>query len=321
MKARATPTAVSRHARWLLIGATLFWGASFPLLRSLQLAQHHAGVSDAVMACADTVVRFGLAAFVLLLIHGRDLRRGVTAREWSQALGLGVLAGAGLYLQTLGLIWTDVSISSFLTQLYMLIVPLLVALRDRRLPTLRIVLACGLVLLGAALLSPGLLTHFVLGPGEIVTLASTVFFAGQILWIERPVYARNRPGVVTLLMFATIAVIFAAAYPLAGGTRQAGALLFSRPAAVGLMLSIVFFCTVISFFLMNAWQRFISATEAGLIYCLEPVVASFLAVFLPGWISTWAGIDYPNESLHWGLLVGGGFILAATFLGVTGRRG
>jgi drug/metabolite transporter (DMT)-like permease len=218
-------------------------------LRSLQLAQHHAGVSDAVMACADTVVRFGLAAFVLLLIHGRDLRRGVTAREWSQALGLGVLAGAGLYLQTLGLIWTDVSISSFLTQLYMLIVPLLVALRDRRLPTLRIVLACGLVLLGAALLSPGLLTHFVLGPGEIVTLASTVFFAGQILWIERPVYARNRPGVVTLLMFATIAVIFAAAYPLAGGTRQAGALLFSRPAAVGLMLSIVFFCTVISFFL------------------------------------------------------------------------
>jgi drug/metabolite transporter (DMT)-like permease len=203
----------------------------------------------------------------------------------------------------------------------MLIVPLLVALRDRRPPTWRIVLACGLVLLGAALLSPGLLTRFVLGPGEIVTLASTVFFAGQILWIERPVYARNRPGVVTLLMFATIAVIFAAAYPLAGGTRQAGALLFSRPAAVGLMLSIVFFCTVISFFLMNAWQRFISATEAGLIYCLEPVVASFLAVFLPGWISTWAGIDYPNESLHWGLLAGGGFILTATFLGVTERRG
>ena len=36
---------------------------------------------------------------------------------------------------------------------------------------------------------------------------------------------------------------------------------------------------------MNKWQRWISATEAGLIYCLEPVIATILSSFLPGWIS------------------------------------
>jgi drug/metabolite transporter (DMT)-like permease len=317
---RRPPT--SRRARGLLIGATLLWGASFPLLRGLQLAQeaHAPDVPDAVLACADLAVRFALATLILLPIYGRDLLRGVTRREWSQALGLGLLAGAGLYLQTLGLAWTDASISAFLTQLYTLIVPLIVALRDRRWPSGRIVAACGMVLAGAAFLSPGLLTHFILGRGEIITLLSTGFFAAQIVWVERPLYAENRSGVVTLLMFATIALIFAAAYPALGGTARFGLSLFDRAADGELMLALVLFCTVLSFFIMNTWQRFISATEAGLIYCLEPVIASVLAAFFPGWISSLAGISYPDESLRWGLFVGGGLIVGATVLAATQRR-
>jgi drug/metabolite transporter (DMT)-like permease len=70
---------------------------------------------------------------------------------------------------------------------------------------------------------------------------------------------------------------------------------------------------------MNTWQRFVSATEAGLIYCLEPVIATLLASFLPGWISRWAGIDYPDETLRWGLLAGGALIIAAAILVATQR--
>lgn len=313
---------ISRHARGLLIGATLLWGASFPLMRSLQLTQETRAphVPDPLLACADLAVRFVLAALVLLLVYGHQLRHGVTSREWSQALGLGLFAGAGLYLQTLGLIWTDASISAFLTQLYTLIVPLIVALRDRRWPSWRIVTGCVMVLAGAALLSPGLLTHFILGQGEIVTLLSTGFFAAQIVWVERPLYAENRPGVVTLIMFAFIGLIFTALYPGWGGHFYSGLALFDSSAARGLMLALVLFCTVLSFFIMNTWQRFISASEAGLIYCLEPVIASVLAVFLPGWISRWAEIDYPNEGLRWGLLAGGGLIVGATVLVSIRRR-
>ncbi len=310
-----------RRARALLIGATLLWGMSFPLLRGLQLTQevHAPHVPDRALACADMAVRFSVAALVLLTIYGRDLRN-VTPREWSQGLGLGLLAGAGLYLQTLGLAWTDASISAFLTQLYTLLVPLIVALRDRRWPGWRVALACGMVLGGVALLSPGLLTHFILGPGEIVTVISTGFFAVQIVWVERPIYEQNRSGVVTLIMFALVAAMSLVAYPMLGGTVPFAGQLFAPSSVWILMAAVVLFCTVINFFIMNTWQRLVSATEAGLIYCIEPVIASVLSSFCPGWISRFTGISYPNETPGWGLLLGGLLIVSATVLVATQRR-
>ena len=310
-----------RRARVLLIGTTVLWGASFPLMRGLELTQRSRAphVSDTAMACADVSVRFGLAAFFLLLIYGRGLTK-VNWREWSQAIGLALFAGGGLYLQTVGLALTDASIAAFLTQLYTLIVPLIVAVRDRRSPTWRVVVACVLVLIGAAMLSPGVLQHFVFGPGEWVIVISTFFIACQIVWVERPVYVDNRPGVVTLIMFAIMSGMFGAGYFFVGRTAPVFGQLFGSPVLVTLTLALVLLCTVFNFLIMNAWQRCVSATEAGLIYCIEPVIASVLSAFLPGWISRIATIAYTNETLTGNLLVGGVLIVTATVLVASEKR-
>lgn len=310
-----------RTARALLIGATILWGLSFPLMRGLELAQkaNTPGITDVALASADVAMRFGVSALLLLPFYGCYLFN-ITWREWSQALGLAFLAGLGLSLQTLGLAWTDASITAFLTQLYTLIVPLIVAFRDRRPPTLRVVTACTLVLTGAALLSPGLLTHFILGPGELVVIISTVFIAFQIIWVERPLYAENRFGLVTLIMFAALAIIFSIGFFMVGGTTPQAGRLFGTPVLAGLSAALVLLCTLVNFLIMNIWQRWISATEAGLIYCIEPVIATLLASFLPGWISAWAAIHYANESLTWTLLIGGILIVVATILVATERR-
>ena len=307
--------AVPGVARGMLLFATLLWGLSFPLLRGIELAQQAVAphVANETLACADIFVRFGTAAFLFLPIFGRGLLN-VTRLELSQGIGLGLFAGTGLYLQNLGLAWTDASVSAFLTQLYTLIIPLIVAFRDRRRPTGRVFLACALVLAGAALLSPGLLTHFVLGPGEVLTLICAGFFAAQIVWVERPIYVFNRSGPVTLIMLITICLVSLVAYPFMGGTLSVTTRLFSNFGVNILMVCIIFFCTIFSFFIMNKWQRFISATEAGLIYCLEPVIATVLAAFVPGWISAVAGVNYPDEHLRWGLLVGGSLIIGAALL-------
>jgi drug/metabolite transporter (DMT)-like permease len=317
----ALPPPPIRRARTLLFGATALWGLSFPLMRGLELTQgaHAAHVPFPALAAADMAVRFLAAALILLPIYGRELPT-ISRLEWSQAGGLAFFAGAGLFLQTLGLLWTDASVSAFLTQLYTLIVPLIVACRDRRWPTLRTVAACLLVLLGATLLSPGLLSHFALEVGEGVILLSTVFLAGQIVWVERPRYAANRAGPVTLVMFALMGLFFAAAYPLLGGTLAGMPQLFDTPGLAALMAATVLFCTVINFFIMNKWQRWVSATEAGLIYCLEPVIATALAAFLPAFISIMAGVNYANEPLGWNLVAGGALILAATILVASQRR-
>ncbi len=87
-----------------------------------------------------------------------------------------------------------------------------------------------------------------------------------------------------------------------------------------LALALVLLCTVFNFLIMNEWQRCVSATEAGLIYCIEPVIATILSGFLPGWISRLAGVSYMNETLTWSLLVGGILIVGATILVATERR-
>ncbi len=310
--------ALVQKARALLIGSTVLWGLSFPLVRGVELVQqaHVAGLPDGALAAANVAIRFAVAAVMLLLIYGAQFTY-VTAREWSQAIGLAVFAVGGLFLQTLGLAWTDASIAAFLTQLYSLIVPLIVAVRDRRFPSVRVIIACALVLAGAAMLSPGLLRHFVFGTGELVIILSTFFMACQIVWVERPIYAENRPGVVTILMFTMMAAFSAVAFFTLGGTPHFARRLLDTPVLLTLMAALVLLCTVFNFLIMNAWQRCVSATEAGLIYCIEPVVASFLALFLPGWISRFASIHYENETLTWSLFVGGALIVSATVLVAT----
>jgi hypothetical protein len=65
---------------------------------------------------------------------------------------------------------------------------------------------------------------------------------------------------------------------------------------------------------MNFWQKYVTATEAGLIYCIEPLCASFASLFLPALFSSWAGVHYENEQLTSRLFLGGGLITAANIL-------
>src|SRR6185503_7491739 len=91
--------------------------------------------------------RFGLAALVMLLLCLRTLGR-MTWLECLEGLVRGVVGATGLRFQMDGLPYTKASTSAFLTQFYCLLIPLLVALRVRRLPSGVIVLSCLLVLTG-----------------------------------------------------------------------------------------------------------------------------------------------------------------------------
>jgi drug/metabolite transporter (DMT)-like permease len=89
---------------------------------------------------------------------------------------------------------------------------------------------------------------------------------------------------------------------------------WTSPPWLALVAVLTVFCTLGAYWLMNAWQPKITATEAGLIYCIEPIFGSVMALFLPGLISRWAGIAYPNEHVTMNLIVGGGLITLANVL-------
>ncbi|MBM3866154.1 MAG: hypothetical protein FJ381_09700 [Verrucomicrobia bacterium] len=311
---------VRARAIAMLLLANLLWGLSFPLVKVTGLLQAELlpGAGPWVLAVCTVAPRF-LLATLLLLAFRPGVLRGATAAEWRQGLILGLSGAAGMLLQTDALQYTAASTSAFLTQFYAVLIPAWIAWRVRCLPAPLVWLAGGLVLAGVAVLggfhpfAPNEIPlHF--GRGEAETLLCSVFFMVQILTLERAEFAGNRTLPITFVMFATEAVVFAAlAFALA---PEAAALLrpWQSPAWLGLTAALTVFCTLGAFGLMTAFQPRISATEAGLLYCVEPVFAAGLALFLPGWLSAWTGISYANETLTAGLLVGGALITAANVL-------
>ncbi len=299
----------------MLLLATLFWGVSFPVMKAVGMLHQDmlAAANTWFAASSLVVVRFGIAALITLGWAWRTLRQFRWLELW-EGLGLGVCCGLGMILQVDGLAYTSASTSAFLTQCCCLILPWVVAVRDRRWPSSLIVI-CSLVAGGGvAILTRVDFRHFHLGRGELETLISSAIFTAQILWLERPLFARNRVSHFTLVMFLTMALI---ALPPALLTARRAAdwvQAYSPPAVMGLMAVQVLFCTMIAFVLMNRWQPQLPAPEAGLIYAAEPVFASLFALFLPAWLSAWTGIRYPNEKLTWTLFIGGGLITLANVL-------
>jgi drug/metabolite transporter (DMT)-like permease len=309
-----------RRAIWMLCLACLLWGGSFPIIKALGDVHQRVdpGVSALLLNASMIWPRFVLAALLLLPLAWRQVRTGVTRLEVGQAFGLTMFLSAGLLVQVDGLRFTSASTSAFLTQAYVVLIPIWVYGRARRWPPLTFFAAMALVLPGVAVLAGVRWDDFRLGRGEIETLVSACFFAGQILWLERPVYRENRGLAVTVVMFAFMAAVYfavAVASALAAGAPVTSIV---KPLGVGswlvLTALLALFCTFGAFTLMNLWQRWVSSTEAGLIYTLEPVFTAVLALFLPAMFSALAGIDYANEVVTWRMIVGGLLVCGANVI-------
>jgi drug/metabolite transporter (DMT)-like permease len=296
----------------MLILATPCWALSFPVMKALALEQQKL-LPDAgtwFFSALGVVIRFGMAGLLmlpLLLRAGQKFSR----REVEQGIVLAVFGGAGILFQMDGLAYTAASTSAFLTQGYCVFIPCWVVLLNRRWPSLKIMVSMALVLAGVAVLADLNFHSLKLGRGELETIVASLFFTAQILTLEHPRYAANRPVQFSIVMFLGMALFTA---PLLWATAPSFAAClhaYSSPAACGFMASLIVVCTLAGYMIMSRWQKLVTATEAGLIYCLEPVFASALALFLPALFSVWAGINYPNEILTARLLIGGALVTAA----------
>jgi drug/metabolite transporter (DMT)-like permease len=297
-----------------LVLACALWGLSFPLMKALHLEQASRlpGVSSVFLSSWMQFARFGLGALILLpFVVGRglpnrnEIRQGMTIAFWG---------GAGMWLQSDALAYTDASTSAFLTQAYCVFLPLWACLRTRRHPSARVILSTLMVIAGGAILSglrPG---NLKLGRGEIETLCAAFLFTFQILALENPKYLGNRGLSVSFVMFLGIAVLFlpitALVAPDMTSCFRAGASIQSFALVAGLAL----FCSVGAYLIMNIWQPRVSATEAGLIYTIEPLFTAVFVIFLPVMLGEFIGATYRNESISLAMITGGTLIIGANLM-------
>ncbi len=299
----------------LLAMATLFWGLSFPVMKSIGALQSQLLPEASTWFTTSLIViaRFAISALIIGIVAIRTLPR-LTKLEIYQGAGLGFFGGIGLIFQMDGLNYTSASTSAFLTQAYCFIIPMIVAVRERHPPTLRVIACTITMVVGISILTRLDPRDLKLGRGEIETLIGSLIFTGQILWLERPLFARNNVNNFSFVMFVITAMM---AVPLALFTFKQPSdftKAFDSRSVLTLIMVLVLFCTMTAYMMMNRWQPHVTATEAGLLYGIEPVFASLFALFLPAYISTLTYINYPNERLTLHLFVGGTIIVLANIL-------
>jgi drug/metabolite transporter (DMT)-like permease len=308
------PALHRRAVLWLMAG-TAAWGLSFPVQKMLTMLQQDLVPAAGTWFLTSWIICLrSLMAAAVLLLWKPQLLRGMTREEVRQGLLLGLIGGLGLILQADGLAHTSASTSAFLTQSYCVILPIWHCFSRRIVPEWRLVFCTGLVLWGISILSGFNWRTLHMGRGEWETLGAAAAFTIQIILLERPRYRENRAMPVTLLMFLGFAAWSAPVAVMAA--PQIGDLwrVVASPAAVAHLGVLALACTVFAYAIMNLWQPKVSATEAGLIYCIEPVCAAVYALFLPGILSRWTGVSYPNEILTSTLISGGLLITAANVL-------
>jgi drug/metabolite transporter (DMT)-like permease len=262
----------------LLVGTTLVWGTTFPLLKDAV-----ATLSPAVLVCS----RFLVGALVLLPFcrhfNGRLIRDGAI---------LGAVVYLSYITQVIGLQTTSSNRSAFITSLNVIMVPLLGFLLGRSLSR-RVWISAGLALAGIGVLS---WEGGTLGVGDLWVLVCALSYAVYILLMET-IAPQHPPLALTIYQLITISLLgLIWATPELLEQAQAIRQNWVAIAYLGIM------ATAMTTWTQAIAQRHINATETAIVYTLEPL---FAAVFSFWWL---------GESLGTRGMLGGGMVLVAMVL-------
>lgn len=241
-------------------------------------------------------VRFTCAGLVLGLF-GWKIIRDLDATAWRQTLLVGVCFGVSIVFWVLGMHHgTHLGIGAFLNSLGVLLVPLIIGLLGKHVPsTLKVALS--LALLGLVLLM--LDGEMAFGWGEVSFLVAASLFACTFVLNSRAA-VRTSPLALTAIQLCMVGVVTAPlALWLEGVERLPGLTDAADRAVWGWMLAAILIATCARFFLQTWGQSKTSASSAAVILIAEPVWSAMLA-------AAWFG-----ESMSLIQMIGCGLIFSA----------
>ncbi|MCM2403480.1 DMT family transporter [Rhizobium sp. S153] len=151
-------------------------------------------------------LRFGLATLAVLPFAMREAaksRQSLTRRDWMWSVFVGLSLLAAQTTQQMGIQNTTVTNASFLTGLYVILVPLIAVFVLSRRPHWIVWPAAALTLFGILLLSGGSLSA--LNSGDALIILCAVFIAIQITLTPIAVGNSDRPLALAVTQFAVCA--------------------------------------------------------------------------------------------------------------------
>jgi drug/metabolite transporter (DMT)-like permease len=254
-------------AEFMLATVTIFWGATFPIVKE--------AISE-MPVMAFLWVRFAMAAVLLALITGRKGFATLNRRGWRLGVLLGTLLFLAYLFQTFGLERTSSANAGFLTGLGVVWVPLMAGPFLKKPAAFGSKIGVGLALVGLFLLTWH--TPWTINFGDFLVVICSVFIALHIIGLDT--FTKGYDGrALAFVQIATMAVLccFGSLVfePVSWPQVWTGSLVFA-------FITTSVFATAYAFWAMTTFQKRTTPTRAALIYTLEPVFAAVFSIWLAG---------------------------------------
>ncbi len=272
------------RADLLLLLITIIWGATFPLI-SASLPHIHAFVLVAL--------RFGIASVFFLpfvLIRFKYTNKKVL---WAGFI-LGILNAAIYLLQTFGMRHVNADATAFIAASGVVMVPFMAPFFGLGRVKKNEIVGSVVCLAGLYILTGA---HFnYMNSAEGFILLAAVAWAMSICYVQKVT-----PNIKELKLLAFYQILFL--LPFAGGLMACD---YQAPVFTPMVIFTILYtgilATAVVFLLQMRYQKDTTATHAAIIYSLEPVFASIIAVYVN------------HLSFTEPVLVGGGLILLSVLM-------
>ena len=249
----------------------LIWGFAF-------VAQRQA--SDTLSAFSFSGLRFVFSFVGLSIVYGFyvlfNKKRGIKILPWSKATFVGgVLCGVALYFgmicQQTGIAITTVGKTSFITAMYIVIVPM-VGIAARQKPSMFSIPAILIAVLGFYFMC--ITERFTVTVGDALVLMCAAMYSMQILFIG--IFVEHcDPVRLTLVQFATAAVLGVIGMAIVG---------FPSGEAIKITIWEILYLGILSgtigFTMQTAGQKYVVPSVATLIMSMEAVIGLLGGVIL-----------------------------------------
>ncbi len=274
-------------AELMLFINALIWGGTFVLIKeSLQ------NISPMLFL----TIRFSIASFLFLpfAISSFKYLNSISYKEGSI---LGLLLFIGFATQTVGLKFTTVTKSAFITGTYVIITPILQTLIEKRIPSIQNILGTILVFIGIILLSSSGTTfnEFInelgsnLNIGDFLTLLCAFFYSLYIIYLDIISPRHNIQYLTFTQIFITAILGLITTFIFSSLKIESVELITNNIVIISLIYTALL-ATLVTTFIQTKYQREVTPTKAGIIFSFEPVFAAFTAFIFLNETFTFFGI-------------------------------
>ncbi|WP_337864514.1 DMT family transporter [Ignavibacterium sp.] len=258
---------------------TLIWGGTFALIKN--------ALTD-ISPLLFLGIRFFIAAMLLYPFIHYTLKK-MDKNTFIAGSVLGIFYFLGFATQTIGLNFTTATKSGFITGTFVVIIPILQTIIERKKPKWYNIVSIVFVMIGLVFLSSrgDNLFQFIneLGSdfniGDFLTLLCAILFAFQVVYVDVFTKKYDYMPMVFIQLVITGLGGFLGSVILSG----VGLEIIKFTLNTNVVFAIVYtsvFASIIATILQLKFQKVVTPTKAGIIYSFEPIMAALLAFFILG---------------------------------------